>query len=185
MMAESFCRFWKFCKRPSIMTESFCCFWKCCNSQHHDWVFLLLPEVQQNLRVRILCNVLLEFWADCYIFIYTHCYLYPLSGSDAVMECFWWQLITAICNESDDGLTHCEQLESQCWDCRYSSPHVTFKPTLLRFLCNLSLIYYCSSNFYFWMNYAYGVWKVFCSSCYIEEILAWRAEFFLLCLKTG
>jgi hypothetical protein len=29
------------------MTESFCCFWKCCNSQHHEWVFLLLQEMQQ------------------------------------------------------------------------------------------------------------------------------------------
>jgi hypothetical protein len=41
-------------------------------SQHHDWVFLLLSELQLKLRTQILFNGLSRFWADYYILIYTH-----------------------------------------------------------------------------------------------------------------
>jgi hypothetical protein len=41
-------------------------------SQLHDWVFLLLSELQLKLRTQILFNGLSRFWADYYILIYTH-----------------------------------------------------------------------------------------------------------------
>jgi hypothetical protein len=42
-------------------------------SQHHDWVFLLLPEMWQKLRMQILHEGLPRFWTDCRILIYIHC----------------------------------------------------------------------------------------------------------------
>jgi hypothetical protein len=43
-------------------------------SQHHDWVFLLLLEMWQKLRMQILHDGLPRFWADYHILIYTHCW---------------------------------------------------------------------------------------------------------------
>jgi hypothetical protein len=43
-------------------------------SQHHVWVFPLLPERQQKLRTQIVYNGLPSFWEDYYMLIYTHCW---------------------------------------------------------------------------------------------------------------
>ncbi len=43
-------------------------------SRNMTWVFMLLPEIWQNCRMQIFCNVLPQIWADCYLLIYTHCW---------------------------------------------------------------------------------------------------------------
>jgi hypothetical protein len=42
-------------------------------SQYRDWVFLLLPEMRQKLRMQILHDGSPRFWADYHILIYIHC----------------------------------------------------------------------------------------------------------------
>jgi hypothetical protein len=43
-------------------------------SRNMTWVFMLLPEIWQNCRMQIFCNVLPQIWADCYLLIYTLCW---------------------------------------------------------------------------------------------------------------
>jgi hypothetical protein len=60
-------------------------------SQHDDWVFPLLPEMQQKLRHNFLITIYLKFLADYDVYIYMH--HWELMKSVVVMAaclCYWW-----------------------------------------------------------------------------------------------
>ncbi len=99
-------------------------------SQHHDWVFLLLMEMQQKLRTQTVydgCKILPEiFGSMLYSCVYIHCQQLMQSVRQPVMAahhrylCWRWWVRYFVSSPHKVMTAHC---------------HAPFKLLLWRFLC--------------------------------------------------
>jgi len=113
-------QFFVIAQKSSLLMHSLSCLWSV--SQHHDWVFPLLLEMQQKLRTRILH----DGFAQILVWL-----LYILLSKPTVWS--WWSqwVVMAACHWYDLTLVTHSWKVYYCIHC-----HLSFRWSLWRFVWN-------------------------------------------------